>query len=400
MTRTAATAYEAFAVAAPGLEEIVAAELASLGVDGTATMDGGVEFNATRRQLYEANLQLRTASRVLIRLARFRALTFAELEKRAKRIPWERVVAPGQRVALRVTCRKSRLYHSDAVAERIARDLVQRVQTDVSPAPPDEDAPDPRAATPQLIVVRFDHDHCTVSGDSSGALLHLRGYRASVTAAPLRETLAAALVLASGWNQSSPLLDPFCGSGTIPIEACLIAARIAPGKHRRFQFMDWPDFDAADWRRVHSAAVRNERTSVPIIVGSDRTASAIRAATENADRMGLTLHLRFEKIDALRVDPSPEAGWIVSNPPYGVRLGDMNTSRILLRDFGWHLRERFGGWRVCVLTPHDVRSMPGLHLKPVMHTSNGGLRVQALAGTVPGAAPRPDNQDGERAVID
>src|SRR5688572_16506996 len=210
--------FDAFAVAAPGLEPLVAAELTGLGIAGANVVDGGVEFNASQKALFEANLHLRTASRVLVRLARFRALTFAELEKRAKRVPWESVVPRKAQVVLRVTCKKSRLYHSGAVAERLERDLVERLGAVVGRTKSDDDsATDTPADEAQLIVVRFDHDHCTISADSSGAHQHLRGYRTSVTEAPMRETLAAALLLASGWDRRSPLVDPFCGSGTIPI---------------------------------------------------------------------------------------------------------------------------------------------------------------------------------------
>ena len=229
----------AFAVAAPGLETFVAAELEGLRIRGANVLDGGVEFTATRRQLYEANLQLRTASRVLVRLAQFRALTFAELEKRARTIPWDTVLAPGKPVSLRVTCRKSRLYHSDAVAERIARDLAARFDSRATTTS-EEDGE--RVSNSQLIVVRFDHDRCTVSADSSGAHLHQRGYRTSVTQAPMRETLAAALIIASGWDRRSPLYDPFCGSGTIPIEAAMMAAGIAPGRSRSCWFVRMPGF--------------------------------------------------------------------------------------------------------------------------------------------------------------
>jgi putative N6-adenine-specific DNA methylase len=376
-------------VAAPGLEEIVAAELTDLGVSGPRVIDGGVEFNATRRQVYEANLHLRTASRVLIRLAHFRALTFADLERRAARIPWGMVLARGQRVLLRVTCRKSRLYHSGAVAERIERALAEGVGAVGVRATSADEAADESPPDAQLIVVRFDHDRCTVSADSSGAHLHQRGYRTSVTTAPMRETLAAALVLASGWNRRSPLLDPFCGSGTIPIEAAMIAARIAPGRHRGFQFMRWPGHDASEWSRVHATAVRGETpAAVPLIRGSDRSAAAIRAAVENASRAGVADLVRFEKLDVRLVEPDTEAGWLVSNPPYGVRLGDARETRELMRRFGELLRQRFSGWHLALLAPARADRVLGMPMTAAFRTTNGGLRVQCVTGTVP-ASRRP-----------
>lgn len=392
MTRDSAAAFDAFAVAAPGLESIVAKELEGLGIGDATIVDGGVEFSAKPRELWEANLHLRTASRVLVRLAKFRGLTFAELEKKARNIPWERVLSKGQRVTLRVTCRKSRLYHSDAVAERLARDLKARVGADVGAAERDADDTDPASDESQLIIVRFDHDHCTVSADSSGAHLHQRGYRTAVTEAPVRETLAAALVLASGWDATSPLMDPFCGSGTIPIEAAMIAARIAPGRNRQFRFMHWPKFEPGVWKQLLSAAKRRENLdTVPAIFGSDRSAAAIRAATENAERARVSNAVRFERVDALRVEPVLPPGWLVSNPPYGVRLGDADDARLLMTQFGQRLRQLFGGWHIGLLAPAKFERLPGILLEPGPRTTNGGLRVQVLTGLVPTGQGRKDN---------
>jgi putative N6-adenine-specific DNA methylase len=160
------------------------------------------------------------ASRVLVRLAEFEARDFATLEKMATRVPWHLVLEAGAAVRLRVTCRKSRLYHSDAVAERVARGITNSIPGSqaLGRAKDDEDDDD---GNTQLIVVRFDHDRCTISADSSGALLHRRGWRQAIAKAPLRETLAAAMLAACDWNGEVPLVDPFCGSGTIGIEAAL-----------------------------------------------------------------------------------------------------------------------------------------------------------------------------------
>jgi putative N6-adenine-specific DNA methylase len=388
VTHDSTAQYEAFVVSAPGLEVLVENELHDLGVAVLKRIDGGVEFNASRRQLYDANLNLRTASRVIVRLAEFKALTFADLERRARRVPWDKVVARGQSVTLRVTCRKSRLYHSDAVAERISRDLVERMNADVSTSGEDGENDPPRESA-QLIIVRFDRDHCTISADSSGAHLHQRGYRTSVTQAPMRETLAAALIMASGWDRESPLLDPFCGSGTIPIEAALMATEISPGKNRSFQFTRWPDFDAAKWKQVLSESnTRRQQHTAISIVGSDRNAAALRAARENAERAGVHDVLRFVKADAEQVVADHAVGWIVSNPPYGIRLGDRGESLRLLSRFGQRLQREFAGWQVAILAPAGAERALGFPLEPRLKTTNGGLRVLALVGTVPAVAKR------------
>jgi putative N6-adenine-specific DNA methylase len=391
--------YEAFAVAAPGLEQLVAGELVALGVPDPRAVDGGVEFNTSRRTLFEANLHLRSASRVLIRLARFKVLTFAELERRAHRIPWETVLGRGGRVALRVTCRKSRLYHSDAVAERLERDLTARMgAVAMRASSTDEGATDTPSDGAQLIIVRIDHDDCTVSADSSGAHLHQRGYRTAVTAAPMRETLAAALVLASGWDRRSALVDPFCGSGTIPIEAALVAADIAPGRNRSFRFMEWPGHDPSEWQRVHAAALRRETPDrLPPIRGSDRSAAAIRAALENAQRAGVAGLIRFARSDVMRIDAEPEPGWLVSNPPYGVRLGDAAETRRLMARFGRLLRQRFNAWQVGLLAPAQLERVLGIPLETRLRLTNGGLRVQFQTGTVPSAAAPRTTRSGTAA---
>ena len=243
-TESATDRFDLFAIAAPGLEPLVERELRALGIEGAHADAGGVSFTGGREAIYRANLHLRTASRVIARVAEFGARGFPELVRHAKRQPWERYLAAVRPIHLRVTCKKSRLYHSDAVAERVGDAIAKRLGVgglSTIKGGEDEDA------IGQLVIVRMAHDHCVLSVDTSGALLHRRGYREATAKAPIRETLAAALLLAAEWRVDAPLLDPFCGSGTIAIEAALLARRIAPGLQRRLAFMDWPHFDRALW---------------------------------------------------------------------------------------------------------------------------------------------------------
>lgn len=386
-TKPAKAAWEAFAVAPPGLESITLGELTALGVKGARAVEGGVEFQADQTTIYRANLHLRTASRVLVRLASFKAISFAELEERARKVPWDRVLARGGAFQLRVTCRKSRLYHSGGVAQRLARDLAARLEA--LPAGRGDVEADEASNDAQLFVVRFDHDRCTISADSSGAHLHLRGYRTHVTDAPMRENLAAALVLASGWEPGAPIADPFCGSGTIPIEAAMIAANIAPGRDRDFRFRQWPGYDEVAWQRILERAKAGERTPEQSIVGADRSAAAIRAAEGNARRAGVEAFTEFVQMDAREIEPAgSEPGFIVSNPPYGVRLGDRDEVRQLSREFGQVLASRFTGWRVGLLTG-GPGTVPGVALEERFRTTNGGLPVRFMVGEVrPGGATR------------
>ena len=394
--------YDAFVITAPGLEPLAVAELTAIGVNDARVTDGGVTFAATRKTLYESNLRLRTASRVVVRASEFGAKAFHELERRAGKVPWETFISPNLSVSVRVTCRKSRLYHSDAVAERVASAIESRVPGVRMESELDSESGshDPNGSGGQLVLVRLLYDRCTISIDSSGALLHLRGYRQAVAKAPMRETLAAAVIMASGWRVNSPLVDPMCGSGTISIEAALIARRIAPGLHRRFAFEKWPDFDARVWNEVVGRANDEVLPTVPgSIKGSDRDAGAIEAAIANAARGGVAGDIEFSKRPISAIDPPDELGWIISNPPYGVRVGEGNLLRNLYAQLGNAMRARCPGWNVVL-----VSADPGLErqvripLHPILRTSNGGIKVRVVAGAVThgGAGNTPDTAAAQR----
>ncbi len=259
--------HRCLAVCAPGLEHLCAAELAAQAVDIRRTLLGGVEFSATDRQLYSANLWCRTATRIVVRLARFRAASFGELQRQVEAVAFDRWLPDGTTPSMRVSTTASHLYHSGAVAERLTAMLTR--------------GPDPGL----LVVVRIVHDRVTISVDSSGEPLHRRGWRRDPAKAPLRETLAAALVLASGWDGHAPLLDPFCGSGTIAIEAALMAAGRPPGEGRRFAFMDWPCFAPGTWASVAgSARAAAEPAGLPGPVAGSAQASADRAGGDRGHR--------------------------------------------------------------------------------------------------------------------
>src|SRR5512135_3173271 len=229
--------YDLFAVCQPGLEKIVSDELRALGIANPRPVLGGVEFRGFLTHLYRVNLWSRTAERVLLRLREFRVESFRELHHKAARTGWEEFLIPGCAVSIRATCRKSILMHTGGVAERIVSGISDRLGQPSQLITTDEEN---TSARPNFIVVRIVADHCSISLDTSGALLHFRGYRQATAKAPLRETLAAALILSSGWAPDRSLLDPFCGSGQIPIEAAFIARKIAPRRHRRVGFLGWP----------------------------------------------------------------------------------------------------------------------------------------------------------------
>lgn len=373
-----------YAITPPGLEDLTARELSSLGITTGETEPGGVAFHGTIRQLYVANLHLRTASRVLLRVTEFPALSFAELEKRARQVEWERYVAPGTAVRFRVTCRKSRLYHSDAVAERLAGAVSYRVSgvRVAAGAADDDDATDEA----QLFVVRMFRDQCLISADTSGAHLHQRGYRLAVAKAPLRETLAAGMLLASGWRETAPLLDPLCGSGTIAIEGALLARRIAPGHARHFACERWPGASARSWQDVRDQAATAVLPTAPApILGSDRDAGAVKAAEANAERAGVAGDIEFRQLPVSAVEPPAGPGWLVTNPPYGHRLGDVGPLRDLYARLGDLARLRCPGWTFALLgADRRLESQLRLRLTDRFRTTNGGIPVRVVTAVVPG----------------
>ena len=353
----------------PGLEQLAAGELAAFGVAGTVDT-GGVSFRAGARGVYQANLCLRVAARVLVRVAEFRATAFWELEKRARTLPWADLVSPGRAVVFRVTARKSKLYHQEGIAERL-NGAVTTAVTGLR-AGEEEGA--------QEFVVRVFRDVVTVSIDSSGALLHQRGYRLASAKAPLRENLGAAVVLGAGWNVSRPLLDPFAGSGTIPIEAALMARAIPPGWQRRFAFEEWPAFDASLWRDVRARAESQILPRAPApILGSDRDSGAIGMAKANAERAGVRDDIEWSQSafsSAARLDAG---SWIVTNPPYGIRVGDAQKLRDLYARVGQLAREQYRDSTVALVAA-DPRlvAATGSPFREALRFRNGGIPVRLV----------------------
>lgn len=386
MSAASSSRLDVFAVATPGVAPLVAAECVALGLTPREVSTAGVALDLTPAELFTLNCWTRLASRVLVRLAQFEARDFATLEKQAARVPWARVLTAGAPVRLRVTCRKSRLYHSDAVAERVARSLtavMPGVQVSGRARDDEDDDGADDAAVSQLIVVRFDRDRCTVSADSSGALLHRRGWRQAVAKAPLRETLAAMMLAAVPWDGDVPLVDPFCGSGTIGIEAALRVRRMAPGLARRFAMERWPGADGAAYDAVRQAArdAMLPGVGAPIVL-RDRDAGAIAAARANAERAGVLgdLHIEQGALSETDLAGLGPRGLLLTNPPYGLRVSDGADLRALYARLGDVLRTGGPGWRLGMLVPPD-RALAGqlrLRLTPAVRTTNGGLPVELL----------------------
>jgi putative N6-adenine-specific DNA methylase len=253
-----------------------------------------------------------------------------------------------------------------------------------------------------LLVIRLLHDQCTVSIDTSGALLHRRGYRQYTGKAPLRETLAAGLLLASGWDglaeMPAPLLDPFCGSGTLPIEAALWATHTAPGLQRTFAFQQWPTHDQSLWDSILAEAVARQQSRLAqldgklVIQGSDRDSGVIEGAIANAERAGVAglVDLACRPISA--VTPPAGPGWLVTNPPYGLRVGEGQDLRNLYAQFGNVVRKQCPGWRVAMLsTDPALLRQTGLTLDASRSLVNGGVNVRLATGAIPPLSASPNH---------
>jgi putative N6-adenine-specific DNA methylase len=345
-----------FAQCIPGLEALVVEELRALGIHPDKPTTGGVPFPATARQLYAANLHSRCASRILLRVTKESVRTFAELEELARSIDWSAWVSDG--ATFRVTATRSRLHHTDAIAQRF---------TAVT------------GEGPQLVVLRLDHDHLQVSIDTSGEPLHKRGWRPDVAAAPLRETLAAGAIMAAGWDRTSPLIDPFCGSGTIPIEAATMALVLPPGRLRAFAFESWPSYEPGTWASVeHTArAAADAAPAPPAILGTDRDDGAVATTRSNAELAGVGDVVAVGRATISDLAPPPSArGWLVSNPPWGDRL---KSGADLYARIGQVVRERLEGWAVAlVVGDPKMAAATGLDLEERLTASAGGAPLHVF----------------------
>lgn len=378
-----------YAIVAPGLEQLAAAELRAIGIAPGAIEAGGAAFETDDAGVFEANLRLRTASRVIVRVAEFRATAFHELERLARTVRWDEFVTPGSPVRLRVTCRKSRLYHSDAVAQRVGDAIKRRVTgvtiTGAKREPDDDPEDESPAGAAQLFLVRFQNDVCTISADSSGELLHRRAYRLATAKAPLRETLAAAMLLAAGYDGSAPLMDPMCGAGTIAIEAALIARRIAPGVARPFSCERWPGAPVKTFDELRAAARARTLARAPSpIVASDRDAGAAVATLANAERAGVASDIEIRRGALSGIAPPSGRGLLIANPPYGVRASPGTDVRNLYAQLGNVARAKCAGWIVAFLSAdRAMEAQVKLPLVEALRFRNGGIPVRLMRAEVP-----------------
>lgn len=384
-----------FAVAAPGLEAVTAREVAALGGEEVRASRGGVGFAGPLELGLRANLWLRTAVEVRQRLLRFHAPSERLLARRAAEIDWAAYLAPGAAHAIEVSSARSGLRDARRIAEFVrerwpagaAASVTGGAATDDGPASAQDDsaespAPVSSAGGSQRVFVRLVQDTCTISIDMSGEPLHRRGYRQERSLAPLRETLAAALILALEWDGTTAFVDPMCGSGTLSIEAALIALDIAPGLGRSFACEHWPQVEPEVWTTLRAEARSRVRTALPApILGSDRNAGALGAAGRNAARADVAAYIQFERRFLADLAPPDGAGpgLVLTNPPYGRRIGEGAEASAVYAELGRVLRDRFGGWRAAfVSTDRRHDGAAGFPVRREVPFAHGGLKCRLV----------------------
>lgn len=362
---TAPEPFEIYLVATPGLEGPLCAEVRALGYKRAKTVEGGVSLNGTWEDVWRLNLEVRGATRVLARVAKFHASHLAQLDKLAHQVAWEQFLRGDVPVSVDASCRKSKIYHAGAAAERVGKAISNRIGASLS-----DDAA-------LRVMVRIEKDEVTISLDSSGASLHKRGFKAEVNRAPMRETMAALFLRQCGYTGDEPLLDPMCGSGTFVIEAAEIALGLKPGRGRDFAFELLPGFDGGAFNSLKSTASIAAVQEVHCF-GSDRDPGAVRMAKDNATRAGVADVTRFIETDIDNLQPpTDEKGLVIINPPYGARIGSKAPLLALYRTIGRVLCARFAGWRVGLVTADaDLARATGLPFeKPVPPVLHGGMRI-------------------------
>jgi putative N6-adenine-specific DNA methylase len=356
--------FEIFLVCAPGLEPALLEEVSEQGFANPVLVPGGVTITGHWPDVWRANLDLRGAVRVLARIGSFMAFHLAQLDKRSRKFPWGDVLRADVPVKVQVTCKASKIYHAKAAAQRIETALVESHGITLS----DE--------ADLVVKVRIFDNQVTISLDSTGEALHIRGHKEAVGKAPMRENLAAMFLRQCEFSGTEPVVDPMCGSGTFLIEAAEIAAGLQPGRSRNFAFEKLASFDADAFEGMRRHIVENEPRQM--FFGSDRDLGAVRNATANAERAGVAGWTSFTCHGAAEARP-PEGppGLVIVNPPYGGRIGNKKLLYALYGSFGQTMLTHFKGWRVGLITSEPaLAKATGLPWKPLgPPVAHGGTKI-------------------------
>ena len=363
------TTYSLFVTCPRGLEAPLSQELEQFKCQDIRAVDGGVACKGGMEQVYRINLHSRTASRVLLRLTKSGYRNEQDIYKAAKNIRWTDWFDLEQTFKVKVEGKRAQVKSLDFVGLKI-KDAVCDVFRDACGA-----RPSVGKIRPDIRIHAFiDERDIQIFIDTSGEALFKRGYRQDTGEAPMRENLAAGLLLLAGYDGSQPFQDPFCGSGTIVIEAAWIATRRAPGLMRRFGFEKLKNFDAALWKKLQHEAETQIRPAPASISGSDNDRHMIRAAVANAQAAEVDTFIRFEVKDAQDTRPNGDGGILISNPPYGVRLAEVQALQALYPQLGAWLKQHYAGWLAGMFTgDRDMPKFMRLSPKRKIPLYNGNL---------------------------
>lgn len=337
-----------------GLEAVLKREIIDLGYDISKVEDGRVTFAGDAEAICRGNVFLRTTERILLQVGRFKAYTFSELFDKTKELPWEEYIpANGKFWVTKANSINSKLFSSSDIQSIVKKAIVERLKEKYGIEWFKEDGDE------YPIRVNFLKDEVVIGLDTTGASLHKRGYRPVAGKAPISECLASALIMLTPWRESRPFLDPFCGSGTFPIEAAMLAANIAPGMNRKFTAQAWSNIiPTNEWKDVVAEAKDMVNTDVlkskeyPLIWGTDIDVEMLRIAKANAKRAGVDKMIHFEMRDVRALSSDYEYGFLMTNPPYGERLEEKEALPKLYGDFGRQFK-KLDTWSCYMITSYD-----------------------------------------------
>lgn len=378
--RITAPLHDCLAVTPPGFEACCQTEISALSdtVQVLRKIKGGVLFRGKLTDIVRANVNLRVANRIVMRIDRFKATNFMQLEKRIAAIDWDLLLPSGALPQIKTTSHRSRLYHTGAVTDSVQKAIAAFWSIQQA---------DSRQSRSQTLFIRLKEDEVTLSLDSSGAPLYRRGLKTHAASAPLRETLAAAILKTAGFRPDRPLLDPMCGAGTFCLEAAMMAKQIPPGFYRNFAFMQWPAFPVPTWRHLIRKATQDIKiSSQPMILASDLNPQVCDQLQNCILQNRLDDAVSVRRFDFFQINPSlmaSQPGLVVLNPPYGRRLDPMVDTGLFYRRIAEKLRQDFTGWCLAIVMPD--RTLAGLfpgsfQLKGFEH---GGLKLWLLSGKIP-----------------
>ncbi len=361
---------EIIATATFGLEAVVADELKNLGYENLKVENGRVSFAAGMEALCRCNLWLRTADRVRVKIGEFKAETFDELFEQTKALPWHDWLPADAEFPVTGKSVKSKLFSVSDCQAIVKKAVVEKMKQKYQVSWFEENGP------LYPIEVALLNDTATLTIDTSGSGLHKRGYRVTGSYAPLKETLAAALVLLSRWRPDTELIDPLCGSGTIPIEAALIGQNIAPGMNREFISEHWPVITRKDWRNARKETHDAAHFDLPLhIRGTDIDEHVLKIARENSTEAGFEDQIHFQRMPLAELSSAKKYGKIICNPPYGERLGSMEEITALYREMG-QVFTKLDTWSFYILTAYEgFEKLFGKKASKKRKLYNGDIKV-------------------------